>query len=136
LNVFIDSGIFIAFHNKRDVNHDRAKEIMKSIANGDMGSAYTSDYIFDEAVTSALIRTRRMDMALSVGKMILGELITPFVIILRVNGDAFREAWKFFSQYAEKGLSFTDCASIALMKSINKITSFDSDFDGIVPRIF
>ncbi|MGQ9468704.1 MAG: type II toxin-antitoxin system VapC family toxin [Nitrososphaerales archaeon] len=97
----------------------------------------TSDYVFNEAVTVALIRTRRIDIALSVGKMILGELIEPFVIILRVNGEAFREAWDIFSQYAERGLSFTDCTSISLMKmkGIEKMTSFDADFNGLVPRI-
>jgi len=69
--------------------------------------------------------------------MIRGELTIPFLVILRVNTTAFKEAWKLFSRYAEKELSFTDCTSIALMnmKNIENIASFDTDFDGIVPRI-
>ncbi|MGQ9719218.1 MAG: type II toxin-antitoxin system VapC family toxin [Nitrososphaerales archaeon] len=138
MSVFIDSGFFVAFHNKRDANHDTAKELMKSIANGDMGITYTSDYIFDEAVTVALTRTRRLDIALNIGRMILGEIISPFIIMHKVNEEAFRGAWSLFSKYAERGLSFTDCTSIALMKmqGIEKMVSFDSGFDGLVPRIF
>lgn len=38
---------------------------------------------------------------------------------------------------AERGLSFTDCTSIMLIKSrgIDNIMSFDGDFGGLVPRI-
>jgi predicted nucleic acid-binding protein len=137
MSIFIDTGVFVAFHNTKDVNHRKALDLIKKIATGRLGSAYTSDYIFDEAVTTALIRTKRPETALTIGKMIRGELTIPFLVILRVNTTAFKEAWKLFSQYAKKGLSFTDCTSIALMKmkSIENIASFDTDFDGIVPRI-
>ncbi|MFQ6077393.1 MAG: type II toxin-antitoxin system VapC family toxin [Candidatus Bathyarchaeia archaeon] len=137
MSVFIDSGIFVAFHNIRDPNHGRASELIREIVTGGLGSAYTSDYVFDEAVTTALVRTRRTEMALSVGRMILGELTRPFLAVLTVNGEAFREAWKLFQKHAGRGLSFTDCTSIALMRvrGIENIASFDEDFDGIVPRI-
>ena len=137
MSIFVDTGVFVAFHNTKDVNHSKALEIMKNIVTGKLGSAYTSDYIFDEAVTTALVRTKRPETALTVGKMIQGELTTPFLVILRVNTLAFKEAWKLFSRYAEKGLSFTDCTSIALMsmKNIESIVSFDTDFDGIITRI-
>lgn len=137
MSVFIDTGVFVAFHNTRDVNHSRALELMKNIVTGKLGYAYTSDYVFDEAVTVALLRTRRLETALTVGKLILGELTNPFLMILRVNDEAFKETWKIFQQYAEKGLSFTDCTSIVLMKmrGVENLASFDTHFDGIVPRI-
>lgn len=137
MSVFIDSGVFTAFHNTRDSNNRRALELMKEIVAGGLGSAYTSDYIFDEAVTLALVRTRRPEIALSVGRMILGDLTKPFLVVLRVDSEAFREAWKLFPRYAGRGLSFTDCTSIALMRmrDIESIVSFDSDFNGIIPRI-
>lgn len=135
--VFIDSGVFAAFHNTRDSNHARASQLIRETAAGNLGSAYTSDYVFDEAVTLALVRTRRPEIALDVGKMILGELTEPFLAILRVNDTAFRKAWELFSRYIERGLNFTDCTSIALMetRNIENMVSFDSDFDGILPRI-
>jgi hypothetical protein len=137
MSVFVDSGVFIAFHNVRDANHGRALELMREMASGRLGSIYTSDYVFDEAVTVALIRTKRPEVAITLGKIILGELTKPFLTVLRVDEEAFKEAWKLFSRYAGKGLSFTDCTSIALMRirNIESLVSFDKSFDGIVPRI-
>jgi len=137
MGVFLDTGVFVAFHNIRDANHNRALELMRKVVDGELGTAYTSDYIFDEAVTVALIRTRRPENAMAVGRMILGEITAPFLAILRVGDDAFKDAWKLFPRYAGRRLSFTDCTSIALMRrrGIESIVSFDTDFDGIVPRI-
>ena len=137
MGVFLDTGIFVAFHNTRDENHNRALELMRRIVDGELGTAYTSDYIFDEAVTVALVRTRRPEMAIAVGRMILGELTAPFLAMLRVDDDIFKEAWKLFQRYAQRGLSFTDCTSIAFirLRNLESIVSFDTDFDGIVPRI-
>ena len=140
MSTFIDTGIFVAFHNIRDVNHKRARELIKRAVSGEFGPLYTSDYIFNESVTVALIRTKRPSIAINVGKMILGKLdkIPPFLIRLNVDEETFKEAWKLFQKYAEKGLSFTDCTSISLIKTkgIKSIMSFDKGFDGLVPRVY
>lgn len=137
MGVFLDTGVFVAFHNTRDVNHARARELVEALVEGGFGTAYTSDYVFDEAVTVALVRTGSPENALAVGRMILGAVTAPFLVILRVGDDAFREAWSLFARHAGRGLSFTDCTSIALMRTrgIESMVSFDADFDGIVPRI-
>ncbi len=137
MSIFLDTGIFVAFHNKKDENHDRALTIINEVVNGKFGVAYTSDYIFDEAVTVALARTRRSDAAVAVGKMILGELTKPFTIILKVDNDVFEKSWKIFTDYSRQGLSFTDCTSHTLMRSrnIERIASFDAMFEGIAHRV-
>ena len=137
MTVFLDTGIFVAFHNTRDANHTRALELIRTLVEGEFGTAYTSDYVFDEAVTVALVRTGRPENAMAVGRMILGEITAPLLASLRVGEDDFKEAWRLFSQHADRGLSFTDCTSIALLRTrrIESIISFDTDFDGIVPRI-
>jgi len=137
MTVFLDTGIFVAFHNTRDTNHTRALELIKTLVKGELGTVYTSDYVFDEAVTVALVRTGRPENALAVGRMILGEVTSPFTAILRVGEDDFNKAWALFPQYADRGLSFTDCTSVTLLRTrgIESIVSFDADFDGIVPRI-
>ena len=135
--IFVDTGIFIAYVNKRDVNHKRAVEILEDIMRGKYGKAYTSDYVFDEAVTFALLKTKDVRKALNVGRLILGGDDLPrFVEILFVDKAIFNKAWKFFQKYEK--LSFTDCTTIALMEEyeIDYIASFDSDFDGIVTRVF
>ena len=44
---------------------------------------------------------------------------------------------RFFPRYAGKGLSFTDCTTIALMRrmDVENLVSFDADFDGFTSRI-
>jgi len=49
MSVFIDTGVFVAYINKRDSNHDRAVYLLEDIMRGKCGKAYTSDYVFDEA---------------------------------------------------------------------------------------
>ena len=57
MSIFLDTGVFVAFHSQRDDNHQRAKELIMGVVGDEFGAAYTSDYVFDEAVTRALMRT-------------------------------------------------------------------------------
>ena len=95
--------MLVAFHNRKDANHGRARGLVKRILGGALGTAYASDYVFDEAVTVSLARTGRSEIALSVGRMILGEATAPFLILFRVGDAVFAEGWRLFSRYAEKG---------------------------------
>lgn len=141
MSIFIDTGIFVAFHNKLDENHRRAIDLITEILHGKYGSAFTSDFVFDEAITLALFRTKFRGMAEDVGDIILGnpkKKLPTFVKLVNVDSEIFGQAWTIFNKYDEKMLSFTDCTSIALVEqfNINSIMSFDSDFDGIVERVF
>jgi hypothetical protein len=50
---------------------------------GKYGRAYTSDYIFDEAVTFSLLKTKDVKRALNVGRLILGDKEFPrFIRVL------------------------------------------------------
>ena len=53
-SVFLDTGFFVAFHNARDLNHQRAVEIMDKLLKGEHSTIYTSDYVFDEALVHGL----------------------------------------------------------------------------------
>ncbi|MGB9693955.1 MAG: PIN domain-containing protein [Fervidobacterium sp.] len=59
MTIFIDTGIFIALRNADEEQHQRSKELMKKALKADYGRVFTSDYIIDEAVTTALVRTRK-----------------------------------------------------------------------------
>jgi len=116
------------------VNHKRAVSLLRTALRGDYGTMYTSDYIFDEAVTVALVRTGKPKIAIDIGNFILSS---RRLRIVYVNKTIFKEAWSIFTKYFEKKLSFTDATSIAIMKryNIDYIMSFDKHFDGIVSRI-
>jgi hypothetical protein len=132
--VFIDTGIFIALHNADDQNHRRSKELMGRALKGEWGSLYTSDFIIDEALTTALVRTGRHELAVDLGKSIIES---PRIIKLTVGADAFAAAWEKFKNHKDRNLSFTDCTSIALAEKsgIKQVMSFDSGFDGLAQRL-
>ena len=134
MSVFIDTGVFVAARNARDINHKRAVELLEKAIRGEYGGIFTSDYVFCEAVTVALIRTGRPDIAAKTGQLILAMPGTHMVF---VDEELFEDAWARFTRLAVKGLSFTDCATLAIMDrhEIDYLLSFDKGFDGLVRRI-
>jgi uncharacterized protein len=133
--IFVDTGIFVALHNADDNLHSKSKDLFKRALKGEFGRIYTSEYVIDEAVTTAFMRTKRHDIAVELGKYIIDS---PRISKVWVGEDSFKQAWEKFRLMKDKGLSFTDCTSIALMemRSIKQIMSFDSGFEGLVPRIY
>lgn len=119
--IFIDTNMFVAYYNERDLHHKRSEELIKKIVGGDYGEIFTSDYVFDEAVTVTLVKTN-LKKALELGEHILNSEIT----LLKVD-DAFSAAWK---EFKTANMSFTDCTIIALMKQngIDKVMTFDEGF--------
>jgi predicted nucleic acid-binding protein len=133
--VFIDTGVFVALRNADDELHTRSRELMKKVLKGEYGRTYTSDYVIDEAITTALVRTRRHDFAVDIGKYIIES---PRITKLWTTKEAFDLAWEKFKAFADKPLSFSDCVSLALMEKnrVNQMMSFDSGFDGLIQRIY
>ena len=118
-----------------DIHHRRTKELMRKMLLGEFGTIYTSNFVFDEAVTVALVRTKNMELAEDIGRYILSTNRIRFVFI---DETLFDVAWTLFKRLSEKRLSFTDCTNIAVIRSrnISWIASFDAHFDGLVNRIF
>ncbi|MDG6966971.1 MAG: type II toxin-antitoxin system VapC family toxin [Nitrososphaerota archaeon] len=107
---------------------------------GEFGQPYTSDYVFDETVTTALVRRGKQEATVKAGKLILGskeESIPPLARFVRVDERAFGEAWVNLKSARFARLSFTDHTILAQMNDlkIDAVLSFDSGFDEIVTRI-
>jgi hypothetical protein len=134
MTVFVDAGIFVAIRNAADLYNQRSKELMKDALQGNMGKIFTSDYVIDEAITVALARTKRHELAVDMGAYILES---PRFIKLTVDEETFNLAWQKFKSLKGKGLSFTDCTTLALAEKhgIKQVMTFDSGFDGLVKRI-
>ena len=132
--VFVDTGIFVALHNADDQLHSRSKELMTQALKGDFGRIFTSDYVIDEAITTALVRTKKHDIAQDLGVFII---TSPRITKIWVAEESFAKAWKKFITLKDKPLSFTDCTSIALMemRRIKQIMNFDRGFDGLVSKV-
>ncbi|MFQ6075103.1 MAG: type II toxin-antitoxin system VapC family toxin [Candidatus Bathyarchaeia archaeon] len=133
--VFVDTGLFVALRNADDEYHERSKGLMRRALKGEFGRVYTSYYVIDEAITTALVRTRRHDLAVDVGEYIIES---PRIVKLRVTKDVFKSAWETFKTLKDRPMSFTDCVSLSLIENnkIKQVMSFDSGFDGLILRIY
>ena len=123
--IFIDSSVFCAYANVRDVHHKNAQKIMEDIISGKHENGITTDYVFDETVT-VIRRKANSKTAIEIGKFLLDSEI----FIAKVDSLVFQKSWELFQSHE---LSFTDCSSIAFMNlfDINKIATFDKDFKNI-----
>ncbi|MHB8584874.1 MAG: type II toxin-antitoxin system VapC family toxin [Thermoplasmatota archaeon] len=138
MTVFIDSGIFVGALNPRDRRHSETAKALEATLRGRYGRAYTSDYVYDETVTLVRARSQSFQTASAAIDLILGRSTRPRAIdLLIVTGPIFRQAVEIFDTYDDKTLSFTDATSIAFLRhrKWDQILSFDSDFDGILPRV-
>jgi uncharacterized protein len=136
----IDTNMFVSFINKKDQNHKIAYEIFDRVRRGEFGQPYTSDYVFDEALTVALMRTRRLEESIKIGKLILGsksEGIPALARLVHVDERTFEESWNVFQSRKYSKLSFTDHTLLSQMKAyhLEYLISFDTGFDGLVTRI-
>lgn len=121
--IFIDTSVFVAYYNRRDIHHERSFELIKRAIEGYYGKIFTSDYVFDESVTVTLVRTKDIEKAIALGECILNSERE----LLSVDETCFFESWNLFKVVE---MSFTDCTNLSLMKlyGIDKIMTFDIGF--------
>ena len=133
MSVFIDTGAFLAYRNKKDKYHEIANKLFMDALKGKYGQIYTSDYIFDEALTLALIRTNNIDVAMDIADVIM----SPRIKMVFADKNMLEKSTKTFKQYSDRNLSFTDAVSIEIMNEfeIGKYLGFDSHFNGIVEQV-
>ena len=86
----------------------------------------TTDYVLDELVT--LIKARySVAASIEIGERLWAE---EFSEVLFLTPADIRQAWLIFRAHRDKGWSFTDCASYAVMRrlGISKAFSLDKHF--------
>ncbi len=127
---FIDSGVFIGLHNRRDDHHVQAKELVEKAFAGSMGGACTSDYVLDEVAT--YLRMRTSDPCL-VAEAIDFIQNSGKINLLHIDRSVFASAKMCMEKYPSMPLSFTDWTIANLLESreIEYLLSFDSGFDSL-----
>ncbi len=133
MSVFADTGAFLAYRNKKDRYHEIANKLFKDALKGKYGQIYTSDYIYDQALTLALKRTNNIDVALDIADVIL----SPRIKMVFVDVGLLERSTRTFRKYSGRNLSYTDAVSIEIMKEfeIEKYLGFDAHFNGIVELV-
>lgn len=138
MSVLIDTGLFYALQNRRAARHKSAKRTFSEAIDGQFGTLYTSEYVYDETITLVRARTGSFAEAQTVGERILGRSGFPDVFdLLYVTEEIFDETVDILERYRDHSLSFTDATTVALVDQYNLdgVVSFDDDFDGVVERI-
>ncbi len=133
MSVFIDTGAFLAYRNKKDKYHEVADRLFREALKGKFGQLYTSDYIYDEALTLAINRTKNISVAMDISLVILSPRIKMFF----VDAGLLEKSTRTFRKYSGRNLSFTDAVSIEIMNEfgIEKYLGFDAHFNGIVEQV-
>jgi predicted nucleic acid-binding protein len=134
--VVLDSSFLIAYHNRRDIHHAAAADVMDRLVAGTWGQALLLEYVFLEVLTVLLAR-RGLDVASSVGNVLLHARDVEFVPC----SDIFLAALETFRAQRTAALSFTDAAIVTVARRAagGVVATFDDDFrrvDGItaIPR--
>jgi len=125
LNVFADTGPFVAFLNSGDVNHKSALEQFDKI-DRTKGVFFTSDYVLDEVLSFA---TRKKPELVLYADEIIQQ--SANICMLKVDDKTLTSSKMFMRKYPHMHLSLTDWTSVVLARNhaIEKIYSYDSDFD-------
>jgi len=130
LSILIDTGVFYAFYNKRDIHHLDSICLLIHILEGRYGKPYTTDLVISETYT--LLRYR---IGHNTAMAFLHALKKSKIEILFIDQDDYEDVVKLLSSYPDRRLSFTDAFILhASMKyDIKYLASYDErSFSGLI----
>jgi len=108
--------------DESDGYHSKAVQFIRALTT----PLVTSTYVLDETVTLIKLHLGHRT-AVQFGEKLRKEQIAK---LLRTTEQDENRAWQIFVQYQDKGFSFTDCTSFALMErlQIERAFAFDAHF--------
>ncbi|MEA3345978.1 MAG: PIN domain-containing protein [Chloroflexota bacterium] len=119
---FVDTSAWFAIKDAQDQYHAAAIGFLADF----QGDFVTSNFVIDETITLVLVRLGYW-AALGVGEQLWKGKLAHNV---RITEDDERAAWELFKRYSDKGFSFTDCPSFAVMErlELRRAFAFDENF--------
>jgi predicted nucleic acid-binding protein len=100
-NVFMDASAWVALYDADDGNHTVAIAKQRRLRE-EKALIYTSDYIFDEAITRIRYSVGHSS-AVRLGELILSSRI---INLINVSTEIRDAAWQMFCRYHDKQWSF------------------------------
>ena len=116
---FVDTSVWYALVDARDVNHEQAVSLMARPRQ----AVITTNVVFAESLTLARKRLGH-DSAVGLGRRLLDG---RGVRLLRVESSDEKQAWQIFQRSHDKDFSFTDCTSFAVMRRLRLAHAFAFD---------
>ncbi len=120
--ILVDTSAYYALKDKDDALHPDAIRFVKTNAS----PMATTNLIVIETLN--LVKQRLgYQHAVEIGK----KMFDPRIInVIKITDEDVSEAWRIFQKYDDKGFSFTDCATFAVMERlrISSVFAFDEHF--------
>ena len=120
--LLLDSSFLIAYHNDRDVHHQKAKELMAELLDGSWSRVILLEYVFLEVMT--VLQARR---GLATANRVAAVLLSARELELLPCSDFFLDTLETFRSQSDAALSFVDAALVtqALRHDNATIATFD-----------
>ncbi|MFN3761648.1 MAG: type II toxin-antitoxin system VapC family toxin [Anaerolineae bacterium] len=119
-----DTSFLVALVDAGDIHHAEAVAFLQQLREA---IVIVTDDVFDEMMTF-LKRRLGSEVALRAGRQLRESLVFQR---LHLTEEDEESTWKIFQQYADKAWSYTDCASLAVMRrlGIREVLAFDRHFE-------
>ncbi|WP_292797063.1 type II toxin-antitoxin system VapC family toxin [Methanobrevibacter sp.] len=131
--IFVDTSFLVGLLLTNDVNNPRANELIGLI---DGGNLIINNTVLTETI-NFLSKCKKIKQGYIIKESI--EIILNSCDIHYLNSNEYNDAIDLYLHY-NGAINYSDCTILKSMESlgINKIVSFDSDFDSIlgIKRIF
>jgi predicted nucleic acid-binding protein len=123
VNLLVDTSAILALARARDRNHVAAREFLRR---NDAVRFVLPDLVFAEVAT----RMRAWEGAGRTVRMITGLLRSQRYSLVSSDAELFQRALDEMARFADKRLSFADCASFVWMRrlGLRAAFTFDADF--------
>ena len=123
MNLFIDSSAFVALNNRLDGTHQRAVELNNSLV-GKEFRFFTSNFVISESLTM-IAQKVSLERAVRFKEEDFRD-----VDVVKITEAHEDQAFEIFKHLTSKNISFVDCTSFAVMRSlgITTVFSFDEHF--------
>ncbi len=120
--ILTDTSAYFALVDRTDRNHRSAVDFVE----GNEIPLVTTDLIVVETLNLVQARLGH-SKAIQIGRRLLNPALTT---ILKVMESDVMQGWRIFQRYRDKGFSFTDCTTFALMVQarISAAFAFDVHF--------
>ncbi len=108
---FVDTSAWIALMSRDDPSRETVRRAIESFR----GRLVTTNFILDETVTLALA-SESHKAAVKVGERLSSEDLADLIRLTAADETA---AFELFKKRPDKGYSFTDCTSFAIMRRLD-----------------
>ncbi|MEK7458033.1 MAG: PIN domain-containing protein [Patescibacteria group bacterium] len=120
----VDANVLIALFRENDASHDRAVQLMKSIAKEDNHLVVLNLTLYECATVLS------MKIGMERAKQFYLHYNTVIEKVIQFDEQLEDKAWRIFLKQKKKGTSFVDCALVATAKKLGMkdILTYDKWF--------